>query len=172
MSSIISNAATATIKGLELELAVRPTDALELGGSLGLTRPRYDQFIDARGDRSGEDFENVPKVTGAAYVKHSMASRFGELTSQADFSYTGTQVQSRNTKPPYTENPGYGIVNLRVSLAPNGSNLVVAAYAKNVLDKRYKFATLDLFGPGLGVISGFYGPPRQLGIEATYKFGE
>lgn len=172
ISSIISNAATAHVTGLEAELAVRATASLEFGGSLGLTEPRYDKFVDARGDRSAEKFENVPKVTAAAYIRHSSDLPVGELIAQADYSYTGMQVQSRNTKPPYTENPGYGLVNLRFTLKPTSSNFEVAAYATNLLDKRYKFATLDLFGPGLGVISGFYGPPRQIGMEASYRFGQ
>jgi iron complex outermembrane receptor protein len=52
-------------------------------------------------------------------------------------------------QPAYSEIPGYGIVNARVSLAPTGRDLEFGVYARNLFDTYYsaafqQYSTLSL----------------------------
>ncbi|MFT4918752.1 MAG: iron complex outermembrane receptor protein, partial [Zhongshania aliphaticivorans] len=63
-ATVTSNAASASISGVELELTALPTDRLELGASLGLLSAEYDEFNGFDGtDKSDEKFDDVPEMT-------------------------------------------------------------------------------------------------------------
>jgi iron complex outermembrane receptor protein len=56
-------------RGIELSLGAALTDAVSLGGSIGYTRARYDELIEAGNiDRSGNRPINTPTTTANAHV--------------------------------------------------------------------------------------------------------
>ena len=170
LSTIVTNAAKGVVKGLEAEVTAIPIERLELGASIGITRPKYKRFVDASGDRSQEEFEGVPKFTAAASAQYTVPISVGDLSLQGDYAWTGRQVWGKNLAPPATVSKGYSLVNARAALKLAKPNLELAVFAKNLFDTRYKYFALDLFGPGLGVIVGYFGAPREVGVQATYSF--
>ncbi|MDB5447551.1 MAG: TonB-dependent receptor [Phenylobacterium sp.] len=170
LSTIVTNAARGVVKGLEAEVTALPVERLELSGSIGITRPHYKRFVDASGDRSNEQFESVAKFTAAASAQYTVPVSLGDLQLQADYAWTGPMVWGKNLAPPASVSKGYSLVNARAALKLAKPNVELAIFAKNVFDTRYKYFALDLFGPGLGVIVGYYGAPREVGVQATYNF--
>ena len=81
----ISNAAQATIRGVELEGAWQPARALQLGGHLAWLDARYDVYqavgVGVAGDVSGNRLSNAPEWSGRLWLEwKARAGRAGTLS--------------------------------------------------------------------------------------------
>jgi len=178
-ATVVTNAAEAKITGAEIELsALPPLDGLEFGGSLGVTFPRYDEFTDAGGDRSNEEFINVPKLSyalSAAYTREvydipwlnriDWAWKSETPYAQGELRYfrsQGFDLEHLLNQPPT------GNLNFRSALTlPRGFE--VGFFGKNLTDER-TFGTIAL-GGGPDFITRLYNnPPREFGGDITYRF--
>lgn len=171
---LIANAASSTIKGLELEVTAHPMRGTTLGLSYGYLDAKYDKFI----YNATTDFSNTAMVRAP---KHSFSvnaeQRFTlggnkELTLRAEYSYMsrlfhepGQANIAYGAGMPLTEEPAYGLLNLRAGLDIGA--LRVSAYVTNLTDKAYRRTILYL--PN-GSSVGFSGEPRLYGISAGYHF--
>jgi iron complex outermembrane receptor protein len=95
-----------------------------------------------------------------------------ELTLRAEYSYMsrlfhepGQANIAYGAGMPLTEEPAYGLLNLRAGLDIGA--LRVSAYVTNLTDKAYRRTILYL--PN-GSSVGFSGEPRLYGISAGYHF--
>jgi iron complex outermembrane receptor protein len=168
-------------------LTVIPVWGLRLAGTLGLTDAKYKSFPTtcifpggpAAGtpcDRSGEPFEQAPKVTWSLSGDYTRAAGPGEVALHADYSLISRTALQGIT---YTQTPalaglvtqaGYGLLNGRISYALSDSGLSFALWGRNLTKKRYYTGILDFVNSGLGYIQSQAGTPRQYGIEASYRF--
>ncbi len=109
--TLVVNAATATIRGLEFDAEVRPMKGLTLRGTLGLLDASYDTFrrVDAArsaganlvfDDLTALHLRRTPDVTGGVGLDYAHPVSFGLFTFTSDFRYTS----------PYdtTITPGFG----------------------------------------------------------------
>ncbi len=168
VASLVNNAAKAHIWGGELEASIIPTEGLRLRGSLGVTLPTYDSFIDFTGDRSGETFEYVSKYTGSLGADYTLPTSFGSANFSVDYSYTSKQNAPKNALPPFTEARAYGLVNGRIGIKLDNSNIDIALYGRNLFNKLYVVQIQDLLS--LGFVTNQYGAPRQYGAQITFNF--
>jgi TonB dependent receptor len=186
-ASVVSNAASARINGLEAELTFIPVKGLLLSGGLGITDVKYRAFPatcvfpggPASGtpcDRSGEPFEGVPKTTWNVSGQYSLPVANGDLNFRLDYSHQSrvafqaiTYTQTPNLTPFVTQR-AYGLLNGRISwsMAPD-EGLTVAVYARNITKEKYFAGILDFVNGGLGYIEGQPGVPRRYGVEVGYK---
>jgi iron complex outermembrane receptor protein len=189
VSSIISNAAKARIKGLEAELSIVPVTGLTLSGGLGITDPRYKSFLatcvipggptsGTPCDRSGEPFDNVAKTTWNVSGQYILPVGEGNVMLHGDYSHTSkvsTQSISYTQTPTLTSfvtQPGFGTFNARIawSMRSNGDGLGVAVFARNIANKKYNVYFLDFVNGGLGYDLRQPGEPRRYGAELSFKF--
>jgi outer membrane receptor protein involved in Fe transport len=184
LTSIIDNAAQAIIQGLELEMtALLPTQTtLSLGTSLTSARftsfanaidnPDFDPMDPSSGPRafSGSDLHlsNTPLLTANASVSQDVDLPWGVLTSRVDY-FMRSRAFNNVLNTDRTRTNKFGVLNARISFAPNDGNWSVAVVCRNVLDREYLINGVDLID-AFGFASGQFGDPRDFFIEASYKF--
>jgi len=153
---IINNAASATSKGLELDLNYRLTSNLDLFASTGFNETKFDKFSDINGNYSNNYNPNAPKYTynmGIQYRNNEGYFARLDLNGQGKV-YADKQNQySRKA---------FNTVDLKVGYELESFDIYL--YGKNIFDKKYDFA-------------GYYGgqytipsEPREVGVKLTYRF--
>lgn len=80
----ISNAAEATIKGVEGEIVAVPTDGLRFNATVSYIDAGYDKFIDDSVDSSYEPFE-TSEWTCSLGAQYTAPLSLGEITARADW---------------------------------------------------------------------------------------
>jgi len=155
----ISSAATATSKGLELDVDYLIGHALggrwQVQSGVSWNHTRFDRFIDGANDYSGKHNPFAPAVNG----------HFG-LRYDADL---GVYVQAgvRGNSKSYLDaanqfrRHGYGLIDLVVGYQRAGWD--IAAYARNAADKTY-----DATGYQGGTVT-VYSPPREIGVRVGWR---
>lgn len=179
-ATVTSNAASASISGVELELTALPTDRLELGASLGLLSAEYDEFNGFDGtDKSDEKFDDVPEMTYSVSATYTI--EFGAdymWMNRLDYSWADDiPSQQGNLKyfkdrgydaEPITTFPATGNLNARSNLS-FASGLDISIYGRNLTDE-YRYTSIIL-GQGPDFISRIVSAPgRNYGVEVSYNF--
>lgn len=152
----ISNAGTATSKGLEIETTFKATMDLEFFANLGYTDMKYDKYSDSLGDYSGNRGQFAPKFDYYAGVKYRNA-----MGIFAQFDVSGQSSFYTDKENTY-KNDGYTLLNAKIGY--EAENFEVYLYCNNITDKKY-----DIYG----YLSGSYtivSPPREFGLEVAYRF--
>lgn len=187
----IINAASARIKGIEIESTFRPVPWLELSGYMSHTDPKYKAFFvpaPAAGFAScpivqmnGTNFCDVTKVADFAGVprwQYGLTARvFGELGSLGQgsaqlnwYHQSSFTMQDRPVTEAWGQTPGYGYLNGRVQLNKiNGTNINAAFYMNNITNRKYLVGNYSL-QYSLGMASSLAGPPRMYGFELSFDF--
>ncbi|MCC6829175.1 MAG: TonB-dependent receptor [Novosphingobium sp.] len=168
---IIQNAARARIKGVELELQARPTDALRIEAGLGYLDAKYTK-VDIRALNAGvstdSHLQNAPKWTLSAGASYEFAlGDAGKLTPRVDWSYR-SRVYNDAVNTPGLVQDGYHLVNASIGYADGSDRWKVNLGVKNLTKEIYLGSGYaDSFG---GILEGVYGRPREWYLSAGYKF--
>jgi iron complex outermembrane recepter protein len=171
--SLISNAASSTIKGLDLEITARPSRAFELNIAYGYLDAKYDNYIfNATTDFSNTRAVRAPEHSinvGAEWRADALGD--GEFSLRADYALTGDFFHEPGegniafgTGIPLTAEDGYGLLDLRASLSKNGWK--VTGYVNNLSNTKYR-RTINALG---NTVVGFAGTPRIYGVKLGYSF--
>ncbi len=178
-AQLVSNAASATITGAEIELsALPPISGLDFGASLGITLPKYNKFIDATGDRTDEKFDEVAKTDyslSAAYMRELLGVMWlnrldwawkDEIPlGQGGLKYfrgQGIDLEPRVTLP------ATGILNARTALT-FGNGMELGLFGKNLTDERRFYALVLGGGPDFAQ-KFIWDPGREYGLDLTVRF--
>ena len=196
--TFITNAAEATVQGIEIEALAKATDRLELGLAVSYLDAEYDKFLTAFGsqpctpvppattctrplipfDASGNRLINAPewKVNATARYDIPLGAAgsvvlFGQLSFQDDLFFT--QINE-----PEVGQEAITLLDARVAWFDATGTWEVAAYGKNLTDEEYfhngvRFTStsdpaLDVFQ--IGNALGYPAPGRSWGLQATYRF--
>ncbi len=170
---LVTNAASATIKGLEVEAAATIGRGLHLSGSLSWLDATYDDYEAVgpggmRGDAAGHRLNNAPEWSGSGSVVYELAlgkagtaSLRGDASwqSQVFFSPFNTGIESQR---------GYGLLQLRAGFEPRSRRWEVAVYARNLGNREY-LTGATATNPGFPAFTGRPGEPRQWGAQLTLR---
>jgi outer membrane receptor protein involved in Fe transport len=181
------NDRTANIPGVELEVQSRLIEGLDLGGFISATWHRFKggeldpQFAPAW----LTDPENPALGTnlvsfGRQISQNTPALKFGftvhyELPemSLADFAYQlGVEADytwQSGTHASVTKNSAYGLFNGRITLDLPEQSLQLALFGRNLADREYFYS--GIWYRTFNILTRTYAPPRQVGVEITYRFG-
>ncbi|MGB5078294.1 MAG: TonB-dependent receptor, partial [Sphingorhabdus sp.] len=183
-ASVVRNAASARIQGLEFEVIARPTDALTINAALALLDAKYKSYIDGGVDVSdNRAFPHTPKRTASLGLDwRVIEGDWGKLNFYGDVSHVSayfTFPYALTTPTPSDQNAyntrskGRTIVNLRAALSDisiGGTNIEVAAFVKNLTKENNPSNFID-FGPGFGGITlGYFPDPRTWGVSVGMRF--
>jgi iron complex outermembrane receptor protein len=175
--STLLNAAKATIYGGEAHLAYDLTDEVrvDLGGAY--THGRYDSFPGAPlasfdpvtglvasnpGNAAGQPVTQTPDFNGNVDVDYHRRVLGGMAHLNANYSY--------NTRVTFdafgvTQQPAYGLLNLRASWTTPDDKWTAAFYARNATDTKYRLQVIEAAG-----FLQQWGTPATYGVELTTKF--
>ena len=190
--TVIQNAASATIKGLEGEFTVRPVPGLTLRSSVTYLHGKYDSFpgalnlFGARVDGTGERFAN-PRWQYSLSGRYEFEAGPGMLGFQADWAW-----QDGAKPPPRLQDPNLpasivaglvsgttnfavgtkdlGLLNARIDYNMRDQGLSIAVFANNALDKTVRYYSLNQSALG-GVQAAITGEPRMWGVQVRKSFG-
>jgi iron complex outermembrane receptor protein len=166
----ISNAASATIKGIDVE-ATAAGRGVHVTGNLSRLDATYGPYlaVGAGGvtrEAAGNRLNNAPLYSGSGSVLYECAVGSGWTAfARGDVSW-----QSRVFFTPFNDavetQHAYGLAHLRAGAGPRHRRWEVAVYARNVTNTDY------ITGTGNGApnaISGRPGEPRQAGTQFTIR---
>ena len=171
--SLISNAASSTIKGLDLEITARPSRAFEVNIAYGYLDAKYDNYVfSATTDFSNTRMVRAPEHSinvGAEWRADVLGD--GEFSLRADYALTGDFFHEPGegniafgTGIPFTAEDGYGLLDMRATLSKN--NWKVTGYVNNLGKTTYR-RTINALG---NTVVGFAGVPRIYGVKLGYSF--
>lgn len=151
---ITTNAAKATIKGVEAETNIQLArdfagvgSSFNLAGTLGYIDAKYNRFLasiaagQAPVDISGvRVFQNTPHWTASGTATLNLPAGESLFTANTTLSYRSLTHQFE-TASPFLDQPGYALLDAGVTYA-FGSNrrFSLGVYGRNLTDKRYKTA--------------------------------
>jgi iron complex outermembrane receptor protein len=166
LTTVVTNAASAKIQGLEGELSFAVAEGLTLSGSGSLLDAKYKLYVDPRRNitYTGNKLPRTPdyQFSVAADLTRPLGADL-EFTAHADYTY-----QDRFFYGPDNTNrePGYGLLDARLGIGKVGGSWSVSLWGKNLTNKLYRTSVI----PFLGDESSLYGAPRTYGIRLSSKY--
>ena len=187
-AGVTTNAGKARFKGVEFETYLRFAQgfagngsSLNFTGSVGYIDGKYQEFIvngiDIANQRA---IQNTPKWTAAGTLGANVPVASGDLSASTTVSYR-SKTNQFETPSAFLDQPGYTLIDASIVWTAPDDRFSLGLHGKNLTDKQYitsgyQFATVAANGtitPTLGregVITAFYGNPRQLFVTGTVKF--
>jgi iron complex outermembrane recepter protein len=174
----VINAASATIKGGELELTFVPVKGLEFGGYLSLIDAKFQRFVFGGNDFTNNSFAQTPKTQYSLRAKYDLplVATAGIVALQADYTHQSHIFYTDTAEGPAwgparsQGQDAYGILNLRVDWnSILQSKFDAAFYVKNATQTQYNSFGVMLY-TSLGYNIATIGAPRIFGLEGTFHF--
>ncbi|KFL36531.1 TonB-dependent receptor [Arenimonas donghaensis] len=168
-----TNAGSGTVNGVEVEYQWLPTRNWLISGNMAFLDAKYDEFIYTGLNIADEqEFTNAPEFSGAINIEYrSDLANGGDISARVGYSYQDDVVATteiiRSGAVPITQD-GYGLVNAGV-IWNTGGPWSFSLQGTNLTDKEYRTTGYNI-NAALGVLTGFYGPPRQFSLSARYEF--
>ncbi|MBI3675040.1 MAG: TonB-dependent receptor [Proteobacteria bacterium] len=169
--NVLDNARKAHTEGADIEVVAKPWPELTARVQLGLLQTRLDSFSPKAipgQDYSGNDLPLAPHVSLSVFVDYTVPLGSGSLDFQFNANYKSHQFFDISNDL-YTTQSAYWLENVRVAYDFSDNAWEIAAYVRNLSDKKYLNDSFDLSNP-FGLIEQIVGVPRTIGAEATYKF--
>ena len=167
----VSNAGTATIRGIEVEAAAAAGRGVQLAGHFSWLDATYDRYL-FRGpgsvtlDAAGNRLNNAPEWSGSGSAVYEFATgRAGTASVRGDMSW-----QSRVFFTPVNDaietQRAYGLLHLRAGFEPKTRHWELAVYVRNLGNQEYITGTANVPIPA---ITGRPGDPRHWGTQLTIR---
>jgi iron complex outermembrane receptor protein len=166
----ISNAASATIKGVEVEAAAT-WRRVQLASHIAWLDAVYDRYVaiglgGVTGDAAGHRLNNAPKWSGSSSAVYALPAGAVTVSMRGDVSW-----QSRVFFTPFNDaietQQSYGLVHLRAGFEPRSRRWELALFARNVGGREYITGTATNLA--LPAYNGRPGEPRHWGTEFTLR---
>lgn len=183
-ASVVRNAASARIQGLEFEAIAKPVDGFTLNASIAVLDPKYKRYIDGGVDVSkNRAFPHTPKFSATAgFDWRVVQGDWGKLNLYGDvnhvskyftFPYPLVTSTASDQNAHNTQSPGRTIVNLRLSLSDisiGGAKASLSGFVRNLTQADSPSNFID-FGPGFGGLTlGYFPDPRTWGVTLGVEF--
>jgi iron complex outermembrane receptor protein len=181
-TTLIENAASAEIMGLEVDASALLTDQLVWNVGLSLLDTEYDDFVTTFGgstvDVSGNNMVNAPEVKLITNLRYdwelagNTAFVFGQVTHQDD-------VFHSQFEDPLVGQDSYTLVDLRAGYRfGENEEWEVAAIVKNATDEEYfqnsvRFTSLSDSGTDparIGAALGYPAEGRSYGLQLRFTY--
>lgn len=183
-SSIVRNAGSARIQGLEFELIARPVDGIVINGSLALLDADYRRFVDGGVDVSNNRaFPHAPKVTASAgfdwrvaqgdWGRFNLYGDVSHVSSYYTYPYALVGASASDQVAGNTRSSGRTTVNLRAAISDievSNTKWTASVFVRNLTNENRLSNFID-FGPGFGGLTvGYYPDPRTWGLTLGTEF--
>ncbi len=174
----IVNAASARIRGFEVELALKPVDFIDFGVNVAHVDAQYENWMSNGVDLSNSQFAGTPDWTISANLGVTIPVGESDLHLRGDLYHQSATnnsdnnwLASQNRVSPTSILHPFTLLNGRIDLTNiAGTGVTVSLWGKNLLDKEYYVGGTELANTGLGFTADFMGPPRTYGVELNFSF--
>ncbi len=170
--TLFLNAASAEMKGAEIEVIVAPVAGFTISGSLGLLDAKYKNFIEPISLTSLDylHLRRAPKVNGTISPAYEWSALGGKVSAHADWHYVSS-YDNTFLNSPQTANGSSNV--LDATLNYQYENTSVGIYGRNLTGDESYTEGLDvarsLSFAGLWSFVGVR-PPRTYGLRISHKF--
>ncbi|MEO8365074.1 MAG: TonB-dependent receptor [Pseudoxanthomonas sp.] len=163
-----TNAGKGTVNGIEAEYQWLPTKNWLISGNLAWLDAKYDEFITAGVNvADSQRFTNAPEFSGALNVEYrTELANGGNLSARVGYSYQ-SEVWPTTDLSTAIRQDGYGLVGAGVIWKVNDA-WQFSLQGSNLTDEEYRTTGYNI--ASYGVLTGFYGAPRQYTLSARYDF--
>ena len=165
----VSNAAAATIGGVEAEGSFELSAAIQAGGHLAWLDATYDRYLAVTPDGvprqvAGHRLNNVPTWSGRLWFEWKRsAGRSRTFSLRADSRWQSTVFFTPFNDAIEQQSP-YGLLDASLEIASR--HWSAGPYARNLTNEGYITATSNFPPPAIG---GRPGEPRQVGVQLTLR---
>jgi iron complex outermembrane receptor protein len=160
--TITTNAADATVQGLELDVDAQPVDGFNVGVSVALLDATYDEFNAVYGtcrptnaaldpvncpnpgvtaprriNAAGNTLNNAPKFKGTLYAAYTVPLAGGELALSGQVAHQGRVFFNNPANDPVSSQGAVTLLDARVGWTSGNGAIEVAAFGKNLSDEEY-----------------------------------
>lgn len=159
-TTFTTNAAEATVQGLELDLVAKVTDSLDIAASLAVLDATYDRFVTPYGsctaanvaldarcagrvglprliDAAGNRLNNAPEFKGSVSATYRFdLSGGGSISLQGAAHHQG-RVYFVPANTTVMSQSSYTLVDARIGYENESGDLAVGAFVKNLADEDY-----------------------------------
>lgn len=171
------NGGDATIKGFEAELEMRVVPDWLVTAAVGYTDFKYKSLapnVNPTNDLNGTTLDSpqtqVPKWKLTFGTQYDIGlGNSGRLVPHIDVTYQSTIHYSPSLIDPLPVQPGYALVNARITWHSPDDSWQVAGYVTNLTDKLYYTGISNLLN-GFGYAYGQVGRPREWGVSVRRSF--
>jgi iron complex outermembrane receptor protein len=170
--TVVTNASSATIQGIEVDVQAYITQNLSLRANIGYLDTEYDgfEYQDLDGstvDLSALEFRRAPDFTGSLDATYEWDMANGHAWIRGAYHFIGEHY-TNVTNSPELENDAQHLVDASVNYAMN-NGLQFSLFGRNLTDE-------DGYSHGYDV-AGLWSyastrAPRTYGFEVQYSFGE
>ena len=163
-----TNAGKAHAAGLEVEFVWKPVAEWTINGHVAALNTRYDEYI-TRGVNvaDGQSFANAPRFQGGINIEHQIKPAIGEsLRMRVGYKHQSHVYPTTDLSPAIGQD-GYGVLGAGLFWKYD-KNWSFSLLGSNLLDKEYRTNGYNI--GAFGILTGFYGPPRQYRAGVTYNF--
>ena len=163
-----TNAGKGTVQGVEVEYQFLPSEHWLISGNLAWLDAQYDEFMSGGVNiADSQYFTNAPEFSGALNVEWRTAlANGGDLSARVGYAYQ-SEVWPTTDLSPLIRQDGYGLLNAGVTWRANDA-WTFSLQGSNLTDEEYRTTGYNI--AAYGVITGFYGPPREVSLSARYDF--
>jgi iron complex outermembrane receptor protein len=174
----VENAASAGIKGVELDVEAIPLRGLRLRASGTWLDAKFGHFtsIDPiypeRGEQelTGNRLPQAPDWQFAVSGEYSVPiSNTLAITARADYKWQSEIYFDLFNNPLNTQDT-YGLLNASLSIGTFDERWSLTAFARNAFDKRYVSQSLTAASDTVPARVGQLGTPREYGLTLSHRF--
>ena len=165
-----TNAAKATIQGVELEGVFQFTNAFSATLAFGYIDAEYDEWLVAVGGvltdiSSLRNFQNTPETSGNLTLRYdwplSLFGGDGSLALIGAITHRG-DTQQFETANALLDQSAYELYDASLIWTSDDRRYQVGLHGRNLGDEEYKIAGYDFPTLGGSTITAFYGNPRTV----------
>jgi iron complex outermembrane receptor protein len=167
LTQVVQNV-DATVKGGELELAVRPTQGLNLQLGISHLETVAKNVPLPAGGFTDTQMPQAPKWSINAEARYEWSLPNGSLALEADTKWNAHEYLELLNAPVDYE-PSYAVSNAQLTYTNDPGHWEVSTWIKNLADREYRIYNLDL--SALGFNQSVYAPPRTYGASFKYRWG-
>ncbi|NOQ78451.1 MAG: TonB-dependent receptor plug domain-containing protein [Gammaproteobacteria bacterium] len=171
---IVTNAASATIQGLDFQVWYRPLWNLELTAGATLLDAHFDKFnsVDPNNptsspDRSGDTLPQAPEVSLLLGSEYQWTfPEHGDLSMSIDYRYQSA-IYFNSYQDRAVRQGAYSLINANLSYSSHKGNWYAELYGNNLTDELYAQNIIRI-DPVIGT-ARFWGEPRTYGFRLGYR---
>ena len=167
-ASVLTNASSATLKGVEAEVLAQVTREWQFSANIGTIDGKYKDYSAANAATfAGKQLKQAPKQQWGLGTSYRLPVGSDSIVFNANAKHVGDHYQNLANSE-LIKTRSYTLADARAGYEAKGGKWAVALWGKNLGDKKYFTGAFDI--PGLLIADAYINVPRTYGVDFRYRF--